>query len=52
MPKVNLNQIEEVGVETLPFRDKSGIYTITNCINNKIYVGSSVNIYKRLKNHL
>ncbi len=30
----------------------SGIYTITNLINNKIYVGSSISISSRLKNHL
>lgn len=30
---------------------KSGIYCITNNINNKIYIGSSVNIYHRLKRH-
>jgi len=30
---------------------KSGIYCITNIVNNKIYIGSSVNIYYRLKRH-
>jgi len=30
---------------------KSGIYCITNIVNNKIYIGSSVNIYHRLKRH-
>lgn len=29
----------------------SGIYKITNIINNKFYIGSSVNIYYRLKRH-
>ncbi len=29
----------------------SGIYTITNIINNKIYVGCSIDISKRLKMH-
>lgn len=29
----------------------SGIYKITNIINNKFYIGSSVNIYQRLKHH-
>jgi group I intron endonuclease len=31
---------------------KSGIYTITNLINNKIYVGSSIDIKNRLKQHI
>lgn len=30
---------------------KCGIYCITNIINNKIYIGSSKNIYHRLKRH-
>jgi group I intron endonuclease len=30
---------------------KCGIYCITNSINNKIYIGSSKNIYHRLKRH-
>ncbi len=29
----------------------SGIYCITNIITNKIYIGSSKNIYHRLKRH-
>lgn len=29
----------------------SGIYSIKNTVNNKIYIGSSVNIYKRLLKH-
>lgn len=29
----------------------SGIYKITNIINNKIYIGSSNNIYKRKREH-
>ena len=29
----------------------SGIYTITNIVNSRIYVGSAVNIDKRLKEH-
>jgi group I intron endonuclease len=31
---------------------KSGIYQIKNIINNKIYIGSSVNIGRRLKDHI
>jgi group I intron endonuclease len=30
---------------------KSGIYLIKNIINNKVYVGSAVNIHKRWKEH-
>jgi hypothetical protein len=29
----------------------SGIYKITNIVNNKFYIGSSVDIYHRLKHH-
>jgi group I intron endonuclease len=31
---------------------QSGIYKITNIINNKIYIGQSKNLYKRLKNYI
>lgn len=31
---------------------QSGIYRITNVINNKCYIGSSVNIYKRWLKHI
>lgn len=30
----------------------SGIYKITNIVNNKFYIGSSINVKKRLKQHL
>ena len=29
----------------------SGVYKITNMINNKCYVGSSINVNNRIKNH-
>ena len=29
-----------------------GIYKITNKVNNKIYIGQSINIEKRIKEHL
>ena len=29
----------------------SGIYKIENLINHKVYIGQSVNIYKRWKEH-
>ena len=32
--------------------DKSGIYLITNLINNKVYVGSAANILKRWNDHI
>ena len=31
---------------------KSGVYVIKNTINNKIYIGSAVNIYQRIKDHI
>lgn len=33
-------------------KGKSGIYVIKNIVNNKVYVGKSVNIYIRIKNHI
>lgn len=30
---------------------KSGIYKITNVVNNKIYIGSACNIMQRFSNH-
>ena len=33
-------------------RNKSGIYCIRNIINNKVYIGKSINIYYRIKNHI
>lgn len=31
---------------------KSGIYLIKNLINNKVYIGKSVNIYQRMQQHV
>lgn len=31
--------------------DKCGIYIIKNDINNKVYIGQSINIYKRIQEH-
>lgn len=31
---------------------KAGIYCIKNLINNKVYVGKSINIYERIKQHI
>lgn len=31
---------------------RSGIYAIRNLINNKLYIGKSVNIYERIRNHI
>lgn len=28
-----------------------GIYKITNLVNNKVYIGQSINIEKRIKEH-
>ena len=33
-------------------KGKSGIYVIKNKINNKIYVGKAINIYRRIKDHV
>lgn len=33
-------------------QNKSGIYVIKNKINNKVYVGKAVNIYRRIKAHI
>lgn len=41
--------IEEIYKE---FSEGSGVYKITNLINNKVYVGSSINIQRRIKEHL
>lgn len=32
--------------------NKIGIYAIVNCIDNKMYVGKSINIYSRIKDHI
>lgn len=34
------------------FKNKAGIYCITNTVNNKVYIGKSLNIHARLKNHI
>jgi len=33
-------------------RNKSGIYCIRNLVNNKVYIGKSINIYYRIKMHI
>lgn len=33
-------------------KEKSGIYVIKNIVNNKVYVGKAVNIYRRIKAHV
>lgn len=32
--------------------EQSGIYKITNKINNKVYIGQAINLRKRIKNHI
>lgn len=39
-------------MEIKSYDNKPGIYVIRNLINQKIYVGKSKNIYKRLYQHL
>lgn len=38
--------------QQLTDRDKCGIYVIRNKVNGKVYVGKSINIYKRIKQHV
>jgi excinuclease UvrABC nuclease subunit len=33
-------------------KDVSGVYCIRNRVNDKVYVGSAINIKKRLRKHL
>jgi group I intron endonuclease len=33
-------------------RNKSGIYCIRNLVNNKVYIGKSINLYYRIKAHI
>lgn len=33
------------------YKNINGVYRITNIINNKVYIGSSVNLYKRIYEH-
>lgn len=39
------------GIDYKTMFEKSGIYQITNILNNKTYIGSSKNIYNRLHQH-
>lgn len=32
--------------------NKHGIYCIRNIINNKVYIGKSINIYTRIASHI
>ena len=32
--------------------DKCGVYEIRNTVNNKVYIGSSKNIYDRWRQHI
>jgi group I intron endonuclease len=41
--------INKTKIENLP--NLSGVYIITNIVNNKVYIGSSVNIKKRVYRH-
>lgn len=33
-------------------KNKAGIYCIRNLVNNKVYIGKSINIYYRIKTHI
>ena len=39
------------GQQVIDMSDKCGIYIIKNDINNKVYIGQSINIYKRIQEH-
>ena len=59
LPKDQLNKatneyslsIKNMLNKLLKNRCKSGIYKITNLINNKVYVGSTINFRRRLNDH-
>lgn len=53
IPKVIVYNHDDIGKE-IDYTDdfKHGIYKILNIINNKIYIGSAVNLYKRMHNHI
>ena len=36
----------------IEFKNITGIYVIKNTINDKIYIGSSINVFNRIKGHL
>ena len=42
--------MKNISIES--YKKKSGIYQIVNLINNKLYVGSAINIYLRYYEHL
>ena len=44
--KANLKACQE------QLKGKSGIYGIINLISNKLYIGKSINIFNRLKQHI
>ena len=33
-------------------KKKAGIYKIVNLVNNKVYIGKSITIYNRMKDHI
>lgn len=47
-----MNEIKLSDVRTLSAKGPAGIYVIENILNGKRYIGQSVNINKRLKEHL
>ena len=46
-----LDEILEYNFNTKKYKNIAGIYCITNIISNKIYIGSSNNIYNRINRH-
>jgi len=52
-PKEVIYNYNDVGKEINYSDDyKHGIYKIINIINNKIYIGNAINLYKRMHNHI
>ena len=51
-PKIKSNSLTREKIERKKHNGISGIYMIYNTINNKIYIGSSVDIIKRMDSHL
>lgn len=46
---MNIKQIRQMNAKK---NDVSAVYKITNTYNNKVYVGSSIHVYSRFKEHI
>ncbi|WEG18630.1 GIY-YIG nuclease family protein [Alkalihalophilus pseudofirmus] len=52
MEEYDYTPFTEIGSNMIAEKSKSGIYEIKNNLNNKVYVGSAVDIFTRWKNHI